>query len=46
MSFYVSTLPNHQLGRITSLKIREIIAQQGNFYDELNLGDHFFMGES
>lgn len=37
MSCHVSAVPNHQVGRITSLKTRGIVAQQGNFGYELNL---------
>lgn len=37
MSCHVSAVPNHQVGRITELKTRGIVAQQGNFGYELNL---------
>ena len=37
MSCHVSAVPNHQVGRITSLTTRTIVAQQGNFGYELNL---------
>lgn len=37
MSCHVSAVPNHQVGRITSLNTRVIVAQQGNFGYELNL---------
>ncbi|WP_400243040.1 alpha-galactosidase [Niallia sp. JL1B1071] len=39
MSCHVSAVPNHQVGRITSLKTRGIVAQQGNFGYEINLLD-------
>ncbi|ENZ6558351.1 alpha-galactosidase [Enterococcus faecium] len=37
MSCHVSAVPNHQVGRITSLQTRGIVAQQGNFGYELDL---------
>ncbi|OTO77335.1 alpha-galactosidase [Enterococcus sp. 12E11_DIV0728] len=37
MSCHVSAVPNHQVGRMTDLKTRGIVAQQGNFGYELNL---------
>jgi alpha-galactosidase len=39
MSCHVSAVPNHQVGRITSLKTRGIVAQQGNFGYEINFLD-------
>lgn len=37
MSCHVSAVPNHQVGRITTLKTRGMVAQQGNFGYEFNL---------
>lgn len=37
MGCHVSAVPNHQIGRITSIKTRGVVAQQGNFGYELNL---------
>ncbi|MGF1932456.1 alpha-galactosidase [Enterococcus casseliflavus] len=37
MSCHVSAVPNHQVGRVTSLNTRGIVAQQGNFGYEFNL---------
>lgn len=37
MGCHVSATPNHQVGRITSLNTRALVAQQGNFGYELNL---------
>ena len=37
MSCHVSAVPNHQLGRMTSLNTRTTVAQQGNFGYELDL---------
>lgn len=39
MGCHVSAVPNHQVGRVTSLKTRGIVAQQGNFGYEINLLD-------
>jgi alpha-galactosidase len=38
MTAHVSASPNHQVGRITSLKIRGDVAMSGNFGYELDLG--------
>ena len=38
MGSHVSAVPNHQTGRITSLKTRGIVAMAGTFGYELNLG--------
>ncbi|WP_275400279.1 alpha-galactosidase [Enterococcus faecium] len=37
MSCHVSAVPNHQVGRITSLQTRGIVAQHGSFGYELDL---------
>ncbi|HZJ86821.1 MAG TPA: alpha-galactosidase, partial [Erysipelothrix sp.] len=37
MGCHVSSVPNHQVGRITPLKTRGIVAMSGNFGYELNL---------
>lgn len=37
MGCHVSAVPNHQVGRTTSLETRTLIAQQGNFGYELDL---------
>lgn len=37
MGCHVSQVPNHQIGRITSLKTRGIVAMQGNFGYEMDL---------
>lgn len=37
MGCHISAVPNHQVGRRTSLRTREIVAQQGNFGYELDL---------
>lgn len=37
MGCHVSAVPNHQVGRVTSLATRALIAQQGNFGYELDL---------
>ncbi|UPO90127.1 alpha-galactosidase [Niallia sp. Man26] len=39
MSCHVSAVPNHQVGRMTTLNTRGIVAQQGNFGYEINLLD-------
>lgn len=38
MGCHVSAVPNHQVGRSTQLATRALVAQQGNFGYELNLG--------
>ena len=38
MGSHVSAVPNHQTGRITSLKTRGVVAMAGTFGYELNLG--------
>lgn len=37
MGCHVTASPNHQVGRVTSLHTRALVAQQGNFGYELNL---------
>ena len=37
MGCHISAVPNHQVGRITSMETRNAVAQQGNFGLELNL---------
>lgn len=38
MGSHVSAVPNHQTGRVTSLKTRGVVAMAGTFGYELNLG--------
>lgn len=37
MGCHISAVPNHQVGRITEIATRAVVAQQGNFGYELNL---------